>query len=507
MKNILYISLSIIALLALSCKEDVKERVEARFSVDKQEIVSGDKVIFKDESLGNPTKWNWYFEGGTPETSILFSPEVVYTTPGSYSVKLVVSHGDTESSVLEKTEFIKVEYPDVLTADFKTDKTSVLYGEKVIFTDLSAGYPTSWAWEFISSEGEKQTSTEQNPEMSLPPGIYTVKLDVTNPKTSARKIKKDYLTVVDPNSVSAEFSSDYTITYSGGSIHYKDRSVGNATQWNWTFEGGVPESSTEQNPQVTYTKPGKYKVMLKTSNAVNSSVKEKEGYISIIPGEGLLAFYLFEENGKDVGPEKLEATVKGTGSGTVLFNEPARKEGEHCATFSNPGAGNYGYLQVDHNGLLNFGKKDFTISFWMKTNLKNKQMALWMNGGGKKGSGDSQTWFRLENGSSKNGTFTTEDNTGGVFCDYKAEALADDQWHHIVCIRNGMTLKIYVDGVEKAIKKGTALKQAGDDTPLLLGCMAAANSGRKQYYTGYMDDVVLYNRAITIEEIQMLYTY
>ena len=57
----------------------------------------------------------------------------------------------------------------------------------------------------------------------------------------------------------------------GGSVRFNDLSGGFPTSWLWTFEGGTPSTSTEQNPTVTYAQPGKFKVTLVTSNAAGQS--------------------------------------------------------------------------------------------------------------------------------------------------------------------------------------------------------------------------------------------
>ncbi|GAB3552765.1 M43 family zinc metalloprotease [Spirosoma fluminis] len=57
----------------------------------------------------------------------------------------------------------------------------------------------------------------------------------------------------------------------GGQVRFNDLSGGFPTRWEWTFEGGTPSTSTEQNPTVTYTQPGKFKVTLVTYNSVGQS--------------------------------------------------------------------------------------------------------------------------------------------------------------------------------------------------------------------------------------------
>jgi PKD repeat protein len=62
------------------------------------------------------------------------------------------------------------------------------------FRDLSAGIPTSWQWTFTG--GSPSNSTIQNPVVTYPiPGLYTVKLRVTNSFGSDSLTKVNYVRV------------------------------------------------------------------------------------------------------------------------------------------------------------------------------------------------------------------------------------------------------------------------------------------------------------------------
>jgi PKD repeat protein len=58
-------------------------------------------------SFNAVTGWNWTFAGGTPSTSTLQNPGVVYTTPGTYTVTLTATDGGT-SDVETMTNYITV---------------------------------------------------------------------------------------------------------------------------------------------------------------------------------------------------------------------------------------------------------------------------------------------------------------------------------------------------------------------------------------------------------------
>jgi PKD repeat protein len=53
------------------------------------------------------------------------------------------------------------------------------------------------------------------------------------------------------------------------------------TSWSWTFEGGTPAASTDQNPVVTYNTIGTYTVTLTAANAEGSDTETKVDYISV----------------------------------------------------------------------------------------------------------------------------------------------------------------------------------------------------------------------------------
>ena len=80
----------------------------------------------------------------------------------------------------------------------------------------------------------------------------------------------------------ANMGDDATINIKEGeSVHFLDSSTGNVTSWNWTFEGGTPANSTEQNPVVTYNKAGSYSVTLTVSDGSTTATATREAYVNV----------------------------------------------------------------------------------------------------------------------------------------------------------------------------------------------------------------------------------
>ena len=190
MKNVFGILLVVFTILLASCSEEEEtnptpepevEEVTAEFEVASTDIQTGESITFTDKSSGQPTSWNWTFEGGEPVTSTKQNPVVVYNTPGVYDVKLVVSNDGSEHTQT-KSELIKVESTtetDAVEATFIVNKDSVTVGDSVQFTDASIGKPTTWNWTFEG--GTPANSTEQNPIIIYnSPGKYAVSLTVSN---------------------------------------------------------------------------------------------------------------------------------------------------------------------------------------------------------------------------------------------------------------------------------------------------------------------------------------
>lgn len=79
--------------------------------------------------------------------------------------------------------------------------------------------------------------------------------------------------------LSANFESDQNKVCPGETVNYTDLSVGTITSWAWTFEGGNPANSSQQNPSVVYETPGSYDVTLTVSDGTNTNTKTVENYI------------------------------------------------------------------------------------------------------------------------------------------------------------------------------------------------------------------------------------
>lgn len=140
--------------------------------------------------------------------------------------------------------------------------------------------------------------------------------------------------------LAAGFSADVTeLCTPDNTINFEDQSSGNPTSWNWTFEGGNPASSTEENPTVVYDAPGVYTVTLEVSNGEETNEMVMEDYITINEGVDVVlstfsdvcvnwaAFEL-------TGGFPAGGTYSGTGVVDGMFDPAVAGEGTHSITYS-----------------------------------------------------------------------------------------------------------------------------------------------------------------------------
>lgn len=197
----------------------------------------------------------WYF--GNTNTSAANNPTTVYTTPGLYTVSLVVfgSNGQKDST----TQTITV--VDNPIANFSVSQTiGCAQNNSFQFTNSSAN-AVSYIWDF----GDGTSSIDPSPiHTYLNAGIYNVKLIATSTYGCQDIEIKNALITIFANPI-IQFTSNSTSTCDvNTTFNFTDNTIGN-NSWSWTFGDG--SSSTQQNPSHQYSATGNYTVTLIAGNA------------------------------------------------------------------------------------------------------------------------------------------------------------------------------------------------------------------------------------------------
>lgn len=89
----------------------------------------------------------------------------------------------------------------------------------------------------------------------------------------------------------ADFQVNKRVVCAGNSVQFDDLSYSVATEWNWSFPGGTPAASSDENPSITYNTPGVYEVVLEAGDGVSTDTETKTAYITVLTEPGTLPFF------------------------------------------------------------------------------------------------------------------------------------------------------------------------------------------------------------------------
>ena len=112
------------------------------------------------------------------------------------------------------------------------------------------------------------------------------------PQGDAIRINNYVRLVRDASVAGVVFSADTTIIVEGEVINFTDLSTNSPTSWSWTFDGGTPSVSTEQNPSVEYDSSGSYGVSLTVNTQDGSESKNITDYITVTETNTVSAGYM-----------------------------------------------------------------------------------------------------------------------------------------------------------------------------------------------------------------------
>jgi PKD repeat protein len=270
-------------------------------------------VSFTDQSLNNPISWFWSMPGAIPATSTSQDPVVIYTQPGTYDVTLTVTNLAGVNTIT-KTAYVTVD--GAPSPDFTWVQDSLTYD----FFDASTGSVQNYLWSF----GDGSTSTDPNPTHTYAQdGTYLVALTVTGP-CGADTYQQTLVVATPP---APAFSANVTEGCAPLAVQFIDQSTSNVTNWNWSFPGGNPSSSTDQNPFVVYDSPGTYDVTLTVSNGAGSNSTTQTSFITVEVGPTAGFTYILNGYQVDFANTSIEADSYewdfGDGMGSSTLPDPS----------------------------------------------------------------------------------------------------------------------------------------------------------------------------------------
>jgi hypothetical protein len=234
-----------------------------------------------------------------------------------------------------------------------------------------------------------------------------------------------------------------------------------------------------------------------------------------IPQNGLIFYLPFNGNITDVGPNANTGNLMTTNSGGVTLDADKSNNPNKCYYFGG------GYLDFGINDKLAIGENSFTFVAWFCQTTYSGIYSIFTNnlgfGGGMSiGLKSGAIFTAVGGGTMPNSISVNVVNDGN----YRW-----NDWHHVAVVLDRSTKKfcIYVDGIKKPILNDTSYGPYGgtisgnelDFTglPLNLTSMNTnavgaylANGRVYQNFLGLLDDIALYNRALSQSEITGIFS-
>jgi PKD repeat protein len=260
----------ILFLIISSCYKETSITVEGDFTTS---YVSGDEsvpVIIKiDSQVTGADTYAWTFEGGSPSTSSSKNPgEILYDKQGTYTITLRATNVDGETKDFSKTVVIK----DGINIQFTHEIVKSNYSPvEVVLKNTTVGEGLTFKWDFEGGMPSAFTGKTPPNVIFTSPGEHKITLNVSNGFESDTQVQTinvaPYLVSLfsyEPKLEDDDFQAPVTINFTNKSI--------SATNYKWSFEGGNPAISTEENPTVVFTTVGNHEVVLEASNDKTSQI-------------------------------------------------------------------------------------------------------------------------------------------------------------------------------------------------------------------------------------------
>jgi len=214
---------------------------------------------------------------------------------------------------------------------------------------------------------------------------------------------------------------------------------------------------------------------------------------------GLIGCWLFNE-----GSGNKVFDLSGNGRSGILVGAYAWGAGKFGSGVDLDGSSAYG--KVTNSSAFEFGSGDsWSVLAWVNADTFGtmRNIARLDEGGT-----DRDLWlFRYNDSNQLQITFG--DSAGTLHTSTSTTTITTAGWHQVVCVVNGGQDKVYlyIDGIEEANDTDTSSSWSTTPDPLGIGAYIGTNGTGtpKEFFSGLIGHIMLYNRALSASEISQLY--
>ena len=236
---------------------------------------------------------------------------------------------------------------------------------------------------------------------------------------------------------------------------------------------------------------------------------------SNIPTNGLVAYYPFDGNANDESGNGNHGTVNGA---TLSSNRNDDDNSAYDFQVLDWDAGNNGgdYIYIPHSSEFNF--ESFTLSAWVyrkSAGASNSPQHLTIMRKFEEGynNPNGESWhFDIAHGTDNGGSILIgrvieqSPSPATKFECASTNILIEKEWTNVIMTYSDKTIKTFINGVEScsSTNNNITLNTLGT-SGISIGMSVQAN-GNWGPFDGSIDDIGIWNRALTEQEIQNLYT-
>ncbi len=210
-----------------------------------------------------------------------------------------------------------------------------------------------------------------------------------------------------------------------------------------------------------------------------------------VPANGLIGYWPFSGNANDASGNNNNGTVNGAAPTTDRF-------GNTSSAYNFNGTSNY--IVVPNAPSLS-GFNDISISAWVNMNQFSGIQGVVAKWFFTLSCGSNTDNYNASFSSNSINFATNNNNLSGFFCPQTFTSVDLNVWKHFVFVSNSTTgISIYINGV----LSGTAATTGGicsSTNPLYFGAVNPST----RFLNGKLDDIGIWNRALTSCEIAHLY--
>jgi hypothetical protein len=213
---------------------------------------------------------------------------------------------------------------------------------------------------------------------------------------------------------------------------------------------------------------------------------------------GLVAYYPFNGNANDASGNGNNGMNNGVTFGSNRFNS------QNSSGYFNGSS----WIVVNYN--TNLFYQTFTISLWLTfndlpTDLSAYEIAI--------GSGGNESWHGFDfttfnyfseiGGPPMFGYVDTDGSGWSAQIGKPISSWVTNQWYQLVLVRTTTNAQLFINNNLASVASGLTPIAISTMSPLVIGAGGSFSSG----FRGAIDDIRIYNRALSTNEVQQLYVY